>query len=874
MELKGYQGFEKGGALHRLGAFLARARLTGAAEAYAHVTTGDDSLKGYASPYRALEGLPDVPYCCVRLPTGGGKTLLGAHAVKVAADNYVERERPLVLWLTPTKTIAEQTSAALKNPAHPYRQALDDAFGGAVRVLDISERRLASAQDYIDTVLVFVGTHQAFNVKETGDRNVYADDEAFEPHFRGPLPSGLALNEGGKRKGKVALSFANLLRWHRPVLILDEAHNFVTGLSGEVKQRLNPSCVIEFTATPKAASNTIFNATARALRDADMVKLPIIMKAHQTWEAAVDGALATRLALAEKAANDPGPYLRPITLFQAQPATASADATVEKLKAHLESINVDPRTIAVATGDVRELDGIDLMRPDSPIEHVITVAALKEGWDCSFAYVFCSLANIGSEGAVEQLLGRVLRQPDAKWRADPALNQAYAHLSSQVFAATAEKLKDRLVEMGFDAPGEARALIVQEEAPLAGGGINRVAEPHAVWLAEPLDVWVLPPEAQAAVRVERLDEGSRLHIAAEATPAVAAAIAAEVARRQPDGKAKAAAILDWQAVNDARRAPAGLGVRFAPIPAMQIRVQGELELLDSQALIDLAGWTLADTSRQLDAAAFDYDETAQTFTFDLAGEVLSYSIGERDAELALDYGAAWDAGRLASWLTMTLDARDRWHSSHSALLEFNRRVVADLLDRRRLPMGKLARGRYLLKRAVEQRIRNSRLEAAGRGQETLFALPDDVVVTPDAAFQFDPLVNPATAFYEGSWTPTRCYYSRIGKMNGDELECAQALDTMPDVLHWVRNGDQGQHAFSLPLAGGNFFPDFVAELDGGRVFVIEHKGAHLLHDPGEQEKDLVGRHWAARSAGTCRFAMVTQAKGGPSLARQIAAALD
>lgn len=869
MDLKGYQI----AALERLGAFLARARLTGAQDAYGYVTAGDDALAPYISPYRALEGLPDVPYCCLRLPTGGGKTLLGAHAVKLAADHYVERDRPLVLWLTPSRIIAEQTAAALKNPAHPYRLALDDAFGGAVRVLDINERRLATPQDFADKVVIFVGTHQAFNVRETGDRNVYADDEAFEPHFRGAVPPNLTVNADGDRAGKVALSFANLLRWHRPVLILDEAHNFVTGLSGEVKQRLNPACVIEFTATPRPESNTIYNASARALRDAEMIKLPILMTAHQTWEAAVDGALARRASLAAKAAADPGPYLRPITLFQAQPATAGADATVDKLKAHLESIGVNPRSIAVATGDTRELDGIDLMQPASPIEHVITVAALKEGWDCSFAYVFCSLANIGSEGAVEQLLGRVLRQPYAKRRADPDLNQAYAHLSSQVFVATAEKLKDRLVEMGFDAPGEARELIVQEVAPLDGGGINREAEPHAVLLARPLDVTALPAEAQMSVRVEPLREGSRLHIAADATPAVAKAIAAEVARREPDGRAKAAAILDWQAINDVRRAPAGRGERFAPIPQMRLRVQGELELVDRDALINLAGWRLEDASPALERAEFDYDETAQVFSFDLDGEALRYTIGARGAELALDYGISWDAIRLASWLTNSLDQRDRWHSSHSALLEFNRRAVADLLERRGLPLGQLARGRYLLKRAIEQRIRSSRTAAAERGRDQLFALTDEVVVEPDYAFSFDPTVNPATSFYEGACAASRNYYARAGKMNADELECAQALDGIPAVKHWVRNGDQGQHSFSLPTSSGRFFPDFVAELTGGRVFVVEHKGAHLADEAGEREKRLIGLHWAARSGGRCSFAMVTKGNAGQSLAQQIDAAL-
>lgn len=604
--------------------------------------------------------------------------------------------------------------------------------------------------------------------------------------------------------------------------------------------------------------------------------LKIVWRLSKSERLAVDGALAERKRLAVAAAADKGRYIRPITLFQAQPATAGADVTVDVLKAHLLALGVPERAIAVATGDTRGLDGIDLMKPDCPVEHVITVQALKEGWDCSFAYVFCSLANVGSEGAVEQLLGRVLRQPYAERRADPSLNQAHAHVSSPVFAATAEKLKDQLVAMGFNAPGEARSMIVEQATvPLEGGGINRVAEPLALWLDAPLDVSALPVAAQRAVRLESRADGSAvLHIAADTTPAVASVIAAIVEKSEARGKAKAGAILDWQAVNDMRRAPAGRGVTFARVPQFMVRVQGALELAEPETFINLAGWRLEDASHELDAAAFDYDETAQVFRFDLDGEALSYTLAARTAELALDYAATWTPHGLASWLAANIDKRDRWHSSHSAVLEFARRAVDDLLTRRTLPLATLARGRYVLKRAIEGRIRASRLAAAERGRDTLFGLPDDLVVAPDHAFAFDPAINPASNFYEGAWTPNKHYYARMGTMNPDELECAQTLDDLPAVASWIRNGDYGAHVFSLPTSTGRFLPDFIAELSGGRVFVLEHKGAHLEQYASEREKDLIGQHWAARSGGRCLFAMVTQRKSGASLRRQIEAELS
>ena len=114
--------------------------------------------------------------------------------------------------------------------------------------------------------------------------------------------------------------------------------------------------------------------------------------------------------------NDGGrDYIRPIVLFQAQ--KRNNEVTVEALKNHLvDTERVPENKIAVATGNQRDLDGIDLFDPQCPIEYVITVEALREGWDCSFAYVFCSVSRIQSAQNVEQLFGRVLRMPYAKRR--------------------------------------------------------------------------------------------------------------------------------------------------------------------------------------------------------------------------------------------------------------------------------------------------------------------------------------------------------------------------------------------------------------------------------------------------------------------------
>ena len=312
MQLKRYQA----DTLSVLRRFFEEARVAGPKNAYEAITREPDQagrLGGYAGAYAPLRGLPDVPYVCLRLPTGGGKTILAAHAVSVARNGWVEKDYPLVLWLVPTNTIRRQTVDALKSPSHAYRQVLDEAFEGRVRTFDIADFTHIRPHDIRDQCCIVIGTIQTLRVKSTEGRKVYAHNEEMEPHFSAVrrTSTGLEMLENSA----VKFSFANLLHLHRPLMIVDEAHNAVTGLTREMQARVNPCAIVEFTATPRPRSNILHSVSAQELKREEMIKLPIALSEFDTWQSAVNGAVAARAALSKKARDDVE-YIRPIVLFQ------------------------------------------------------------------------------------------------------------------------------------------------------------------------------------------------------------------------------------------------------------------------------------------------------------------------------------------------------------------------------------------------------------------------------------------------------------------------------------------------------------------------------------------------------------------------------
>lgn len=862
MELKPYQGR----ALQALRTFLTAARVKEPAKAYAETISGVD-LGNYArGGYTAVEGLEGTPYCCLRLPTGGGKTLLASHAIKVAAESYMERDRVPVIWLVPSSTIQSQTLDALKQPRHPYRLALEEAFDGAVAVFDISERRQIRPRDFIEKTVVIVATYQAFRVEDKSDRNVYGDDENLEDHFANARRGeGLDVVDKGPRRGEIALSFANVLHRQRPLMILDEAHNFMTGLSGGTKSRLNPAAIIELTATPKPRSNVIAAATAMELKAADMIKMPVHLSQHGSWQQAVAHAVQNRAWLAQIAAKDPG-GIRPITLYQAMPAVEGNEATVDVLKAHLIDVERIPEeSIVIATGDQRGLDGVNLFDPACKVEHVITVQALKEGWDCSYAYVFCSLASIRAAGAVEQLLGRVLRMPFAQRRASEELNRAYAHVSENSFAAAANGLMDRLTEMGFDERSAREAILeAPPELTLNGGDIGplyQMPEPVKLTVHERPDTsdWSAP--AREAFRMADDGAGAVLAvIAPEATDDVKREIAQAVESLAPGA---IEAVERHIVQTEAAKSPAARGIPFV-VPQLQIIVQGELDLAYPESFIDLAGWDLLSHGSEL--PGFNVTEHPDSYEFDIEGDRLVYQHTATTLELALDGATNWDESAVARFL----DKQTRQvHTGQEVYLEYCRRIVVELVHGRGISLAAVVRGKYALRRAVLARVADLRALTGKRGVQ-LFLDGLGVPEKPsDALHRFDPNRYDARNRYQGSFRFRKHYYSVIGdlKSQGDEFECAQAIDRLDAVKHWVRNVDRTYGAYRLPTGTDYFYPDFVVELTDGRQLAIEYKGRL---DEDSAEKDNIGLKTEELSGGKLLFLMaVKRDAAGRSVTEQI-----
>ena len=726
LTLKSYQQ----AALDALRAFARSAQLKGAALAFGEAV---------GRPYNT-DPFGQVPCICLRIPTGGGKTLMAAHAVNVLAQEWRATDAPVAVWLVPSDTIRSQTLKALQTAGHPYREALEASYGSGVRVCVLEDLANIAPPDWGQRAVVVVATIQSFRVDDTDKRNVYSFSESFERHFRGAgeqrlrvlhgLPDALVTPEEATHdKTGVLAGFINQPRWslanwlalHEPLLIVDEAHNTKTDKSFTALKRLNPSAILELTATPiPTKTNVLYHVSAQELAAESMIKLPIALAEHpQGWQQAVFAAVQSQLALESEALKDEAAgngYVRPIVLFQAQ--NENDEVPPEALRKHLQDeLHIPPEQIKVATGDTRELEGLDLSSRDCPVRFVITVQALREGWDCPFAYVLCSLQKLSSATAVEQLLGRVLRMPYASPRGREALNRAYAHVCEAKFSTAAHELADRLINnMGFEALDVASMVVQQSSLPLFEQ-FYASNEPLAdINSAQTATNFIAPAPSEelrhaAGVEVTQIAGEQNLVVTGHINLELEALLVAQVrgAKKQELVTAKVA---QHNALVAAQAAPASRGVRFAPVPMLGYRStpQGQLWPLEREAVLEAVELDLL----SLDAIALPgFQVVEQSNTFEIYLKDSKVNLRAADAsQIAFDYGSTTiTAQDLVRWLDQSLfqklpDLTQGQRSSYFAA------VVSHLMHERGVPLATLAKARFKLAQDIEARVGDLKDKAA------------------------------------------------------------------------------------------------------------------------------------------------------------------
>jgi len=845
-------------------------------------------LWGRGSQYNPIGGFPqEMPYFCLRIPTGGGKTWLAAKSVQLVNTHLLHSEYSLILWLVPSNAIREQTLKALKERDHPYHQALQDA--GSITVLDLEEAKNVTRATLETSTTVIVTTRQAFQVGDTELRKVYESNGSLMQHFENLKPEQKEelLNDNGI----TPYSLANVLRLRRPFIIVDEAHNSRTDLSFETLSRFRPSGIMELTATPDTEvtpSNVLHSVYAAELKGEQMIKLPIRLETEANWQQCLSDAIARReelQTLATQEMRKGAKYLRPIILIQAQPRnrnheTLHTDIVKEEL---IKNHRVPPEEIIIATGEEKGLEKLatdykdGILSSDCPVRFVITQQALAEGWDCPFAYVLASMAEIRSSTSVEQLLGRILRQPNAKHFEHDALNQSYAFVVSSDFQATASGLRDRLVQgAGFERKevSEFVSALNPEQKNLDYKNYSGRVVIHPVEINIPESPELKNVSKSIKEKVTWNKKEKKLIISApishEETEELVEAAPNEAIKkaiREAGEVSRTKAIEIFQT-------PAELG-KALDIPQLAIWIQGELELFDDPEVLDYP-WDLS----TFDAHPTKEEKQALNYTSKInsggeidideeSGRVKATFIADLQRDLGFAYTPEhWDNVRLAAWLCKNLP---KVNITHDKKMAFVSDWLRRLLEIESFDLGRVNRQKFQIRTLLEKRINDLQQQAINEAyQQTLFGEDTKSKINVDSTFvySFNQYAYAPSNDYKDDYGPydfSHHYYGRIGDFDSkEEFECAVWLDQQAEkgkIEYWVRNLVKKEGcSFSFQKADGKFYPDFVCKLSSGTILIVEYKGADKWDTPKVQADRMIGELWEEMSDGKCLFVMVKDRK--------------
>lgn len=401
-----------------------------------------------------------IPNICLQVPTGGGKTILGIHAIKEWGLT-----KGLVLWMVPTKAIFQQTINAFNDRDHNYRLALDSISNNHTKILKKNDK--FTKNDYMNNLCIMMMTVASTSTSNDDfSRKIYRDGSAHDEFFpeydddqnQKKLPGNLDKNE----HNQIEHSLVNMFKITKPFIILDESHKIGSNIAirEDTKYKnpineFNPRCIVELSATPKETSNILVKIHGMDLHKEDMIKLPIKLSIedNNNWKRTLEKAIDHLDHLQETARTSSDKYIRPICVIRVErTGKDQVDKNVIHAK-HVEKFliqhGIPEDAIRIKSAEHDGLKGEDLMDEKSRIRFIITKDALKEGWDCSFAYMLVILDNTRALTSITQLLGRVMRQPYTKKTNNPELDSCYVFCYNQKVRDTVDQVKKTLEKQGM-----------------------------------------------------------------------------------------------------------------------------------------------------------------------------------------------------------------------------------------------------------------------------------------------------------------------------------------------------------------------------------------------------------------------------------------
>ena len=244
-----------------------------------------------------------------------------------------------------------------------------------------------------------------------------------------------------KFKETLGASFADVLaQFDDLVICMDEAHRYYAPASMKAINYLKPILGLEFTATPKSTTNIIYAYDVARGATEGYLKIPVVMGRSNTAGYSQDDIEEMKIrdgltlhenrkaVLREYCSNNSLDYVKPIVLI--------ACKDTDHAKRIREKIDSDDFLKGKYKGKVIEVHSkqtgeeseenvkllLSIESATNPIEIVLHVYKLKEGWDVNNLFTIIPLNAAKSDILAMQTIGRGLRLPFGEQTGDDKID--------------------------------------------------------------------------------------------------------------------------------------------------------------------------------------------------------------------------------------------------------------------------------------------------------------------------------------------------------------------------------------------------------------------------------------------------------------------